>query len=243
MDRLIFTAASGAKRNLLQQEIHANNLANVNTQGFRADLENAIAQQVAGYGYRSRYIVKPLPSGIDLTSGAMQQTGRDLDVAIQGTGLIAISVGGREMYTRNGQIEIGAEGELTINGAAVLGDNGPIVLPPFNAVNIAEDGVISVFPEEGISDGTIEVDRLKLVDIPSAALTKDVNGFLVTQQTTNPPAEEVRVAAGFLEGSNISAVNEMTASIALSRQFEAQIKMIKNADDLATFGNRLLRPS
>lgn len=241
MDRLLFTAVSGASRSLTQQEIHANNLANVNTQGFRSDLDNALTQQINGEGYASRYLVKPTQGGVDMTPGAMRETGRDLDIAVKGDGLIALRSGTREVYTRNGQIDINADGELSVNGLPLEGDNGPIVLPPYSSVSIAEDGVITIMPEDGDIAAPMDIDRVKLVNIPASALSKNEAGFLVTRAAFNPRDEEVTVAAGHLESANVSAISEMVSSIALNRQFEAQIKMMKAAEDLANAGNRLIR--
>ncbi|HBL7008871.1 TPA: flagellar basal body rod protein FlgF [Citrobacter koseri] len=241
MDRLIFTAMSGASRSLSQQQIHANNLANVNTQGFRSDLDNAISQQVNGEGYASRYMALPTQGGVDMTPGAVRETGRNLDIAIKGDGLIALASGNREVYTRNGQIDVSPEGDLSINGLPVEGDNGPIVLPPFSSVSIGEDGVITIVPDDGDIAAPVDVDRIKLVDIPVSDLSKNVDGFLVSNTAINPRDEEVMVASGHLETANVSAINEMVASIALNRQFEAQIKMMKAAEDLANSGNRLIR--
>ncbi|MDI9801471.1 flagellar basal body rod protein FlgF [Citrobacter koseri] len=241
MDRLIFTAMSGASRSLSQQQIHANNLANVNTQGFRSDLDNAISQQVNGEGYASRYMALPTQGGVDMTPGAVRETGRNLDIAIKGDGLIALTSGNREVYTRNGQIDVSPEGDLSINGLPVEGDNGPIVLPPFSSVSIGEDGVITIVPDDVDIAAPVDVDRIKLVNIPVSDLSKNVDGFLVSNTAINPRDEEVMVASGHLETANVSAINEMVASIALNRQFEAQIKMMKAAEDLANSGNRLIR--
>lgn len=243
MDHLIFTAVSGASRSLSQQQIHANNLANVNTQGFRNDLESAMSSQIQGEGYASRYQVRSDNGGIDMTPGAVRATGRELDVAIKGSGLIALASGNREVYTRDGQINVGPDGELTISNLPVEGDNGPIILPPFSQISIADDGVITIVPEDGDVAAPVDVDRIKLVDIPAGELRKNEAGFLVTNALNNPRNEDVALAAGHLESSNVSAISEMVSSIALNRQFEAQIKMMKAAEDLATAGNRLLRGS
>ena len=243
MDRLIFTAVSGASRSLSQQEIHANNLANVNTEGFRSDLDNALTQQVNGEGYASRYLAEPTQGGVNMAPGAVRETGRDLDIAVKGDGLITLRSGNREVYTRNGQIDVNAEGELSVNGLPLEGDNGPIVLPPFSSVAIGEDGVITIVPDDGDIAAPMDVDRIKLVNIPADALRKNEAGYLVTNATVNPRDEDVTVAAGHLESANVSAINEMVSSIALNRQFEAQIKRMKAAEDLATAGNRLIRGS
>jgi len=243
MDHLIYTAVSGASRSLSQQQIHANNLANVNTPGFRHDLDKALSQQIQGEGFSSRYLVQQQQAGIDMTPGPTRQTGRELDIAIKGNGLIALVSGNREVYTRNGQIDVSSDGDLTIDGLPVSGDNGPIVLPAFSSVSIADDGIITIVAEDGNIAAPMDVDRIKLVDIPASDLSKNAAGFLVTTANENPRSEEVEVVAGHLENSNVSAINEMVASIALNRQFEAQIKMMKAAEELATAGNRLLRNS
>lgn len=243
MDRLLFTAVSGAARSLSQQEIHANNLANVNTQGFRSDLDNALTKQVNGEGYASRYLAQPTQGGVDMSPGAVRETGRDLDIAVKGDGLITLRSGNREVYTRNGQIDVNAEGELSINGLPLEGDNGPIVLPPFSSVSIGDDGVITIVPDDGDIAAPMDVDRVKLVNVPANELSKNAAGYLVTNATVNPRDEDITVAAGHLESANVSAINEMVSSIALNRQFEAQIKMMKAAEDLATTGNRLIRGS
>lgn len=243
MDRLLFTAVSGAARSLSQQEIHANNLANVNTQGFRSDLDNALTKQVNGEGYASRYLAQPTQGGVDMSPGAVRETGRDLDIVVKGDGLITLRSGNREVYTRNGQIDVNAEGELSINGLPLEGDNGPIVLPPFSSVSIGDDGVITIVPDDGDIAAPMDVDRVKLVNIPANELSKNAAGYLVTNATVNPRDEDITVAAGHLESANVSAINEMVSSIALNRQFEAQIKMMKAAEDLATTGNRLIRGS
>lgn len=241
MDRLLFTAVSGASRSLSQQQIHANNLANVNTQGFRSDLDRAISQQVSGDGYASRYMAQSVQGGVDMAPGATRDTGRNLDIAIKGDGLIALRNGNREVYTRNGQIDVGPDGDLSINGLPLEGDNGPIVLPPFTAVSVGEDGVISIVPDDGDVAVPIDVDRIKFVNVPISEISKSSAGFLVTNATTNPRDENVMVASGVLETANVSVMGEMVASIALNRQFEAQIKMMKASEDLANAGNRLLR--
>ncbi len=243
MDKLLYTAVSGANRSLTQQQIHANNLANVNTQGFRADLERATATQVPGDGYNSRVAVLSQNAGVDMTAGSLQETGRELDIAIKDRGLIAVLSGGREVYTRNGQMDIGPDGDLTINGLPVLGDGGPIVLPPYSSVSVADDGTIAIIPQDGGIKIPAEVDRIKLVDIPANQLSKNNRGLLVNSRGAAARDENVQLVSKHLESSNISAISEMTASISLSRQFEAQIKMMKVAEELAQSGNRIIRGS
>ncbi|MGV6916924.1 flagellar basal-body rod protein FlgF [Yersinia pestis] len=243
MDKLLYTAVSGANRSLSQQQIHANNLANSNTQGFRADLEKATATQVMGGGYSSRVAALSQNAGVDMTPASLQETGRDLDIALKNQGLIAVLSGGREAYTRNGQMDVSAEGALTINGLPVLGDGGPIVLPPYSALSIADDGTIAIIPQAGGIKTPEEIERIKLVDIPANQLRKNNRGLLVSNRGPAARDETVQVVNKHLESSNVSAISEMIASISLSRQFEAQIKMMKVAEDLAQAGNRMIRGS
>lgn len=241
MDPLIYTAVSGANRTLAQQQISANNLANAGTQGFRADLEQANSRRVVGTGFDSRYLVQGANGGVNMTPGSIHQTGRELDFAIQGKGLIALQNGGREAYTRNGSIDIDQDGSLTIGGLPVLGDAGPIVLPPFSSVAIGRDGTITITPDDGDMTAAMDVDRIKLVDIPANRLTKNNAGLLVSNQRATQRSETVMVVGQHLESSNVSAITEMVSTVSLNRQFEAQIKMMKAAEELAQAGNRLLR--
>lgn len=241
MDHLIYTAMSGASRSLMQQQVHSNNLSNVNTSGFRGDLDKALSTQVQGSGYDSRYMVQNATGGVDMTPGSLEETGRDLDVGIIGSGLIALQMGGKEVYTRNGHINVSEDGDLTISGQPVMGEGGPIVLPPFSQVSIANDGTISIVPQDGEINALMDVDRIKLVDVATSQLNKDNNGFLVTNNRTEPRSEEITLASKHLESSNVSAISEMVSSLSLNRSFEAQIKMMKVAEDLAQAGNRVIR--
>lgn len=243
MDRLLFTAVSGATHSLMEQQISANNLANVNTTGFRADMDMSRSHAVEGAGFATRYLAQEAKSGVNDRVAPAQKTGRPLDVALQGEGYIAVQDGeGREVYTRNGNIQQNDRGELTINGMAVVGDSGPIVLPPNAIASFGSDGTLSVTPDDGDVTATMDIDRLKLVNIPVENLAKNAQGMLIT--ASGEPAEvdeNIKVSGGYLEGSNVSAVSEMLASISLNRQFEAQIRMMKAAADLSDAGNRLIR--
>lgn len=242
MDRLGYTAMTAASRSMLALQVHSNNLANVNTPGFRADMERAKAVSVEGYGYDSRHMAVVENNGVDLTPGALMPTGRELDFAIKGKGLIALEDAGGEAYTRHGSMQIDADGRLTINGRAVLGENGPIVLPEHDRVAIGSDGVISV---RAPGDQQMnEVDRIRLVDVPAEALTKSAAGLLVTQGGQPVEAsDEVVLVSGFLESSNVSAIDELVSTMSLNRLFETQVKMMKAAADLSAAGNRVIRGS
>jgi flagellar basal-body rod protein FlgF len=242
MDALIYTVMSGAERSLREQQVRANNLANADTPGFRADKSFATAMRTPGYGYDARHMSELSANGVSERAGPIRQTGRELDVAITGEGYLAVRHEGGEAYTRAGSIAIDAEGMLSVNGRPLLGDGGPIVLPPSASVQIGADGTVSVLPP-----GQAEmqpVDRLKLVKPEPGALVKNEAGLLVPrdpQAGALPLDETVQVKAGYLEGSNVSAVEEMVATMATSRDFEIQMKLYGAAERMAQAGDRLVR--
>lgn len=242
MDRLGYTAMTAASRTQLSLQVRANNLANASTTGFRADLEQAKAVSVDGYGYDSRHMALAQNNGVDLTPGPLITTGRDLDFAVKGQGLIALDDGGGEVYTRNGNMQVDAELRLTINGRPVMGEGGSIVLPEYDSVHIGSDGVVSVLPKGETL--MAEVDRIKRVDVAAADLMKDASGMLVTKSGAPAEASEaVVLVSGHLESSNVSAIDQLVASMSLNRLFETQVKMMKAAEDLSNAGNRMIRGS
>ncbi len=239
MDKFIFTAVSGAERTLRAQQVRANNLANADTPGFRANIELASVQALGGYGFDDVHLSRNQADAVSVRSGAVRDTGRSLDVAVNGNGYLAVEFGEAEAYTRAGAIDIDANGALSVNGRPLLGEGGAIVLPPHTAVDIANDGTISVMPEGGTV--TQIIDRLRLVSADGAQLTKNEAGLIVTrdgQQLAADPNVTVRGRA--LEGSNVSAVEEMVAVMSLNRSFELQMKMFKASDSMNESGNRLL---
>lgn len=240
MDALIYTVMSGAERALQAQQVRANNLANVDTPGFRANLELATAQAVAGYGYDSRH-QSMIQSDMLLTRpGALRQTGRELDVAISGDGYFTVATGAGEAYTRAGAIEIDGNGALSISGRPVMGQGGPIVLPPHSAVSVAPNGEVSI-QVPGVNEFQV-VGQLKLVRAEGAGLAKNEAGLIVSRDGQELQADAtVNVKSGYLEGSNVSAVAEMVATMALNRDFELQMKLYRAADSMTEAGNRLIR--
>lgn len=242
MDKLIYTAVSGAERVMRAERVHANNLANMDTTGFRANFELATAAALMngyGQGYDDRHMAKIESDSISTRAGNVRETGRALDVALDGKGYLAVQFGDGEAYTRAGNISIDANGALSVQGRALLGEGGPIVLPAHTAVEIARDGTISVKTEG--SNQLQVVDRLRIVNGEASQLTKNEAGLVVLRgggQLDADPALTVRSRA--LEGSNVSAVEEMVATMSLTRQFEMQMKLFKASDDMNEVGNRLL---
>jgi flagellar basal-body rod protein FlgF len=239
MDKLIFTASTGAERTLRAQQVHANNLANADTAGFRANLELASTQALGGYGYDDRHLAKIQSDAVSTRAGSVRETGRALDVAVNGNGYLALQYGDGEAYTRAGAIDIDAEGALSVHGHPLLGEGGPIVLPVHSAVEIGQDGTISV---QTPGATTLQVvDRLRLVNAEAPELTKNEAGLLVPRGGGQLAADaNVTVRPRALEGSNVSAVEEMVATMTLNRSFEIQMKLLKASDNMDEVGNRLL---
>lgn len=240
MDGLIYTVMSGADRSWRAQQVHANNLANLETTGFRADLELATSQTVPGYGYDARHMSQLQANSVAVREGAVRETGRDLDVAVLGDGYFTVQWKNGEAYTRAGSFTLDGDGTLTLNGRPVMGGGGPIVLPPFNRVAIAQDGTVSI--QAPGQEGMQVIDRLKLVSPAAANLTKNEAGLIVARDgAVQPAVETVKVRSEHIEGSNVSAVEEMVATMSLNRDFEIQMKLYKAADSMADTGNRLIR--
>jgi flagellar basal-body rod protein FlgF len=221
------------------QQVHANNLANLDTAGFRASMEVATNQQLGGYGYDDRHLSTMQADAVSTRAGAVRETGRPLDVAISGNGYLAVQYGDGEAYTRAGAIDIDANGALSVHGHPLMGEGGPIVLPPHQAVEIGTDGTISVLTE----GATLmqPVDKLRLVNAEGAELTKNEAGLIVSRQGDPLEADpNVTVRGRALEGSNVSAVEEMVAVMSLNRSFEMQMKLFKASDSMNEVGNRLI---
>jgi flagellar basal-body rod protein FlgF len=239
MDKLIFTAVSGAERLMRSQQVHANNLANLDTAGFRASMEVATNQPLGGYGYDDRHLSSMQADMVSTRAGTVRETGRPLDVAIGGQGYLAVQYGDGEAYTRSGEIEIGPDGALSVHGHPLLGEGGPIVLPQHTAVEVGTDGTISVLTE-GAKQMQV-VDKLRLVNATGAELTKNEAGLIVSRDGGNLPTDpNVKVRPRALEGSNVSAVEEMVATMSLNRSFEVQMRLFKASDSMNETGNKLI---
>ena len=240
MDAFIYTAMSGADQVQRSLAVHANNLANAQTAGFRADLSNAQSAAVPGYGYDSRYQAAQADDVVTHKSGELAETGRTLDVAIEGEGYFVVDTPQGTAYTRAGSFQIDADGNLTSNGNPVRGEGGPIALPPYAELTIAADGTVSVLPQGGTELQV--VDKLLLAKPDPTDLAKNAQGQLIARSGMDYPADNtVVVAPGHVEGSNVSAVEEMMHTMQLTRSFEMQMRLFKVADDLADGGNRLIR--
>ena len=241
MDRLIYLAMSGAKATMQRQETLANNLANVSTVGFRAELAAFRAVPVEGSGASTRVYSLESTPGYDATPGQVAATGRNLDVAMKGASWLAVQgLDGTEAYTRGGSLDINADGNLvTTSGLTVLGDGGPIQVPPDTQVGIAADGTVSSTDTNGRSTS---IGKLKLVT-PEAPLTRGIDGLFRAGDGELSADPLARVQDGALEGSNVSAVETMVAMIAAARQFEAQMKSLTTAEGNDKVASQLLSVS
>ena len=233
MDRAIFTALSGAQYVLDQQATNTNNLANASTTGFKGQIESFRAIPVTGAGHSSRTLVANAGTADDFSAGTITNTGRVLDVAIQGKGWFTVAkADGSEAYTRNGSFRIDQNGFLlTASGLSVIGESGPITIPPESLVSIADDGTLSTIADNVIPGSSNTLDRLKLTNPAEDSLVRTEDGLFVTNTgIPAPAAEDIRVTSGALEGSNINIVSAMVNMISLSRQFDMQMKVIHSIE-------------
>lgn len=246
MDKALYLAMSGGVQTMHAQTIHANNLANVSTTGFRSDFEQARSMQVNGDHFPSRVYAMTENPATRYTQGDMIQTGRNLDVAIAGDGFIAVyDSSGQEAYTRAGDLQINAAGQLvTGRGLPIAGIGGPIFLPPASIINITADGSVSIVPQGGADNEVAVLNQIKLVNPDRQNLRKEEDGLIHArdgQQFDVDP--NVKLISGFIEGSNVNAVEEMTHIMNLSRRFEMNVKMMDTIRDNADSSARILQRS
>jgi flagellar basal-body rod protein FlgF len=245
VDRLIYLAMSGAQQLLQQQAVSAHNLANASTPGFKAETTAFRMAPVSGPGLPTRAYALESTPGADLTAGTVQATGRDLDMAIEGPGFFAVEAkDGTEAYTRAGSFDVSPDGELvTRTGLTVLGEGGPITVPPDTKVSIGRDGTVSG-TQYGQSNVTNILGRLKLVNPAQGDVQKGADGLFRLRSGQPAEADDtVTVTAGALEGSNVNSVAAMVDMINLARNFDMQMKLLNNADANEQRANSLLAPT
>lgn len=243
MDRLIYVAMSGAKQMMERQATVAHNLANASTAGYRADVNTFRVAYLNGPGLATRAFVADSTSGVDFRPGPIQQTGRDLDVAIQGKGWIAVQMpDGSEAYTRAGSLQITADGQLqTPDGNAVLGDGGPISIPQDTKVVIGSDGTITAVPFGNKPSTASTVGRIKLVNPDEGLLTKGGDGLFRLKDGSQPEVDDnVKLLSGAVEGSNVNPVDAMVDMIATARQYEMNVQLLQSATQNASDASKLL---
>jgi flagellar basal-body rod protein FlgF len=249
---MLWVAMSGAKQNMLGVAMHANNLANAKTIGFKADLEQARAMNAFGEGLPTRVFSMTERPGQNMSGGGLITTGRDLDVAVEGNGWIAVEDGnGKEAYTREGNLQVTPEGMLVnARGNPILGEGGPIIIPvPYDKVEIGLDGSIVVRPQGAPSNFVEVVDRIKLIETGNDFnLNKGTDGLFRPEQLDDfgncgfcEVSPKISLIKGALEASNVNPVNEMVSMINLQKQFEMQTKLMKQAEEMDRQTDMMMR--
>jgi flagellar basal-body rod protein FlgF len=234
MDRLIYIAMTGAKHMLERQSIVSHNMANASTSGYRAAVSAFRALPVVGPGAPTRTFVVDSTPATDFRPGPIVETGRELDVAVRGAGWIAVQGrDGKEAYTRAGDFQLTSSGLLQARGGLnVIGEGGPITIPPTSKVTIGGDGTVSVIPIDTTPNAVNIVGRIKLVNPPERDLERGEDGLFRLKSGRPAPSDpEVLLESGALEGSNVSMVDALVDMIAHARQYDLQLKLIQTAEN------------
>ena len=235
MDRLIYTSLAAMRGSMSRQTAIANNLANAETPGFRADMASAQALWLDGDGLDARAMSSEEVLGADMKAGTVTQTGRDLDIAMQGDALLVVQAkNGEEAYTRRGDLQISPSGLLTTGeGSPVQGGQGPVTIPPADAVTIDQEGRVWIVPQGGDPENPQEVDRLRLATPTGSDIAKGLDGlFRVKGGGILPDDPEARLLTRSIEGSNVSATSALVEMIEASRSWDTQLKMISDVRDM-----------
>jgi flagellar basal-body rod protein FlgF len=237
---------TGAKQIMQAQAVNNHNIANLSTIGFRADAVSFASQPIYGPGYATRVNAVAGDAGTDFSAGVMESTGRDLDIAVNGKGFIAVQGSdGTEAYTRAGDLRVTPTGAVTTaSGLAVLTQSGPLIIPPSTVVNIGGDGTVSAVPQGSAPFAITQVDRIKLVNPPTQDLQKGDDGLLRLKSGGKAKVDDtVSVTSGMLESSNVNAAQSLISMIELQRLYEFQIKSINSTDSNEQSAERMMLTS
>ena len=235
MDKLVYTAATGLRATMAAQAAIANNMANASTTGFRADrvVFDQIQLQGGGATFTARSPTSSEVTDADRNPGAVQTTGRNLDVAMSGndTWLVVQAPDGGEGYTRRGDLEVSPSGVLqTGDGYIVQGGSGPITLPPYDSLSIGGDGTISIVPQGGDPKNPTVIDKLKMVSAKGTDTVKGVDNLLkVRGGGVLPDDADAKLTSGALEGSNVNMTQALVDMIQNQRAYEVQANIMKEA--------------
>ncbi len=245
MDKAIYIAMSAGQNIMSAQAVHANNLANASTTGFQSDFAQARSMGVYyGDGHSTRAYAMAENPGTDFSRGALNKTGRDLDMAVEGDGWIAVQApDGSEAYTRGGSLKVSSAGQLlTGNNLPVLGNGGPVSIPPADKITLGADGTITIQPQGQSADVLSSIDRIKMVNPEYADLEKGLDGLVRRKDGgIEIPDASVGLQSGFLETSNVNSVHELTNIMSLARQFEINVKMMKVFEDNSSAATQILK--
>ncbi|MGQ0501662.1 MAG: flagellar basal body rod protein FlgF [Panacagrimonas sp.] len=246
MDRALYIAMTGARESMRAQATLANNLANVSTTGFKAELVASESRNVDGAGQPTRVNTVLRPGGWDASSGPLMQTGRGLDVALHENCWIAVQApDGSEAFTRAGDLAINAVGQLlTGAGHPVLGDGGPLAIPQSASVAIGSDGTVSVVPLGQGPETQASIGRLRIVSAAPETLERGTDGLMRARRNASPDAAAGNVlTTGALEGSNVNLAEAMVGMIEQARNFELQVKLMRSVEENAAASSSLMKMS
>lgn len=246
MDKMLYLGMTGARHTALAQATNANNLANVSTTGFRADFNSLFSQQIQGPGHATRANAVGRNEGVDLTAGAVQHTGRALDIAMGDDGWFVVQdERGREAYTRRGDLTLTANGQLVLgSGESLLGEGGPIAVPEHRSLSIGGDGSVSIVPLGQGPETQIVIDRIRMVKLDNTQIVKGEDGLIRQRNgAAGTPDASLKLVSGSLESSNVNAVDAMVRMIQLARRYEMDVKVMSTAGEMADAGARLMRLS
>lgn len=244
MDRLIYTALSGMRSSMDSQRVIASNLANANTLGFRAERLDQRPVTIEGQPNEARAMQTAAVRGADMAAGEVIETGRSLDIAVATDALMAVQAeDGTEAYTRRGDLSISATG-LLVNGEGmpVLGDGGPITIPPVGIPGIAPDGTVTITDPATPDAPPAEIGRIKLAAWQGSPIAKGLDGlFRVEGGGVLPTDETAKVQVGALEQSNVKTTEVLVEMIDAQRLFAMRSKVIATAREIDESGAQLMR--
>ena len=244
MDRLIYTAYSGLSDSMISQQVIASNMANAQTIGFRAEMLNHEATTLKGPSIVARAMTQGEARGANMKQGAVIETGNPLDVALSGRTMLAVQgEDGEEAYTRRGDLTVDASGVMSNgDGRPVIGDAGPITVPPGARITIAPDGSVLAATPENPDQPPQVVGRIKLVGTAGSRIEKGLDGlFRVFGGGALPADEEAKVQSGALEQSNVDPTRILVEMVEAQRLFDMRTKLIATARELDEGGAGLMR--
>ena len=244
MDRLIYTAYSGMTGSMVRQRVIASNMANAQTTGFRAEILNAMPMTLKGPTLEARAMTEGEVRGVSMKQGALVQTGNPLDIAMTGKTMLTVQADdGEEAYTRRGDLLIGATGVLENgDGRPVIGDGGPITVPPGAKLTIGPDGSVLAASPENPDQPPQVLARLKLASTEGSRIEKGLDGlFRVLGGGVLPADEEAKVESGALEQSNVDPTSVLVEMVEAQRLFEMRTKVVSTAKDIDESSMALMR--